>query len=607
MIAWDPRRVRQMLGRLALLALTWGATASAKSLTPGEVEGASGPRLNPFECQGRYEAATGNRTMAQVRVELQKKFDQLAETEPASVSAMKYCVIARLKQRLGDSDAGEWFEKAIATDPAEPGYELFFGLYWSMARGARAPVLELAETHLYRALDKLEELRQAGLYRDYHQTVEDWTKKRLLVLYQQDGQPLLPWKAYEQTGAGRLAPGAFASAQLRLSQDTRDFFYNSEMRTFTGEKLFAQSDVRADRPLTDRETWDLARAPLRGQLDTRLRLRHNFIGAVDLLYSAYQSRSGQIESFYMPTTNFVDVNVAHLGAGYERVIPLYPLFDLRLAGNYKRIERSGATEFLPERREQFDSFELKPSFSRFVGSDKITLDLTYVNMNITDLPGGVPEQALREKIIRGGKLEYALYSPLTMPAFPFGSGEPYRAATRGWAFYVGALQDDETYGVRRVVRRDLYAGTRFDSPARWALQLQGTYYQSRTIFVDPNQAAPQERTDTTQNFASARGTAIYQYRLLDPDRTPGIGDSALGFAPDMLNLVIPVHWEAAVEGPTDYENVRGGAELWFKFFQQGIGGTAFLLTVGYDAQYSYNLGKTMHLFNAGLRMGWGDL
>lgn len=596
---------------LALLTLALSLVTSsswASSEAQGEAVTAGGPRLSPFECYGRYESATGNRTMSQIRVELEKKLDQLAEEgEPATVRAMKSCVIARLKQRLGDTDAGEWFEKSIELDPNEPGYELFFGMYWSGARGARAPVLEEAETHFYRALDKLEALEKSGKAAEYHAVVREWTEKRLLVLYQQDGQPLLPWKAYEYDGSGRSAIGAFASVRALISKDTRDFFYNSESRTFTGERLFAESDVRAARALTPREIWDLARAPLRTQLDGRLRLRHNFVGALDLLYSRQTAEAAQIESFYNPTSNFVDVGVQQLGAGYERVFPLYPLFDFRLAGSYRRVERRGVMEFLPNRTETFDMVEVKPSFSRFIGSDKLTLDLVYVRMDISDLPGGVPEQAMRDKIIRGGKLEYALYSPVTFPAFPFGSAEPFRSATRGWSFYVGAVQDDETYGLRRVTRRDLYAGTRFDGPDRWAAQLQGTYYQSRTTVIDPNEAEPVERTDTRQNFSSAKASLILQARGIDEQALPGIAPSAAGFSPDMLNFVVPLHFEAATEGPNDYDNFRGGAEVWFKVFQKGIGGTAFLLTAGYDAQYFYNIDKLMHLVSGGVRMGWGDL
>ena len=48
-----------------------------------------GPEINPYECLGRYEAATGNRSMAQVRAELEKRLHPLFEgDEPHTVKAM---------------------------------------------------------------------------------------------------------------------------------------------------------------------------------------------------------------------------------------------------------------------------------------------------------------------------------------------------------------------------------------------------------------------------------------------------------------------------------------------------------------------------------------
>jgi hypothetical protein len=480
-------------------------------------------------------------------------------------------------------------------------------MYWSMARGARGPVLEAAETHLYRALEKLEALEARGARRDYHDVILDWTHKRLVVLYQQDGQSLLPWKAYRQSSSGRTAPGLFGSLQARMSRDTRDFFYNSEARTFTGEQLFAESDVRAQRELTSRELWDLARAPLRTQLDARLRFRHNAVGALDVTYEDHHAQAAQIESFYAPTERLADVRVEQLGAGYERVVPLGSLFDVRLAGSYRLIERRGVVEFLPDRNERFGMFKLNPGVSRFFGSDKLTADLVYVKMDITDLPGGVPEQALREKIIRGAKLEYTFYSPLTVPAFPFGTAEPYRAATRGLSLYAGGVQDDETYGLRRVTRHDIYGGSRYDGPGSWAAQAQVTYYRSRTTFVDPNAVIPRETTDVSQGFSSVKSTLLFTHRIVDEETLPGVTPTQLGFGADMMNVVFPIHWEVATTGPKHFENVRGGLEVWLKIFQYGAGGTPLLFTAGYDAQYFYNLGKTMHLMSGAIRLGWGDL
>jgi hypothetical protein len=99
---------------------------------------------------------------------------------------------------------------------------------------------------------------------------------------------------------------------------------------------------------------------------------------------------------------------------------------------------------------------------------------------------------------------------------------------------------------------------------------------------------------------------------------PHVQSSSLGFAPDMLNLVIPLSWDVSLDGPAnynpddtedhgnDYANVRGGVELWYKMYGTGLFGSAFLFTVGYEMQYFYNIVKTMHMAHANVRLGWGD-
>src|SRR6185295_820740 len=134
----------------------------------------------------------------------------------------------------------------------------------------------------------------------------------------------------------------------------------------------------------------------------------------------------------------------------------------------------------------------------------------------------------------------------------------------------------------------------------------------------PNQPGHKEYTDDSQSFKSLRTTLIIQRRLINPDTMPGVQDSFAGIAPDMLNLVLPISWDKSIQSPKnfdpldkedhgdDYENVRGGAELWFKVYLLGIGGTALLLTGGYEAQYFYNLDKFVHNAHANIRLGWGD-
>jgi hypothetical protein len=109
------------------------------------------------------------------------------------------------------------------------------------------------------------------------------------------------------------------------------------------------------------------------------------------------------------------------------------------------------------------------------------------------------------------------------------------------------------------------------------------------------------------HYGSARLSLIPQVRLVDQEAIPGVPPSFLGFGLDMMNLVFPLHVDRGISGRRDFENVRAGTELWMKLFGTGIGGAAVLVTLGYDFQYFHQIGKSMHLGQAALRLGWGRL
>jgi hypothetical protein len=625
-------------------------------LTSSSKAAERGPEINPYECLGRYEAATGNRNMTQVRTELEKRLNPLFEgPEPQTVKAMKACVVAMLKSRLGDSDAGEYYAMAVESDPEEPGYELWYGRYYSGFRGARGVIVESAEDHFYAALKKLDAKRAAGKYRDYHRVVEEWTRKQLIYSYQEDGVHLLPWaKAYPQHGdAGHTLPSVALSAQFHLSKDTRDFFRNNEMRLFTGEMMFAASSYRGFN-IDKGQMYELARAPLRYRGEARARVRQNWFGAFDFSAAYERTKRGQVLTYYLvpghtdPSSpaameearrhaigrgSFSDTNLRELGAGYERVFPLLPLMDFKLKGGLKYIDRQGVIEFLEYEHEKFLAYEARPSFSRFMGPDKLTLDLVWVYMDITEVPFGPQSESARDKYIRAANLEYAIYRPFTLPEVRSGALGVYRSPTRGWYWNVGGAEDADVYGTRTVQRRDLYLGTRFEGAGSWDVQLQGTYSTSDIRALDLRTGDVLPVSGAPLKSSSFRSSGYLQYRLINPDAVPGINGSLI--APDMVHLLMPVSWDKGLSGscenilinpvtglpqagglPWDttytsaaechktYENVRVGAELWTKFFGTGFGGPAILSTVGYDYQYFYQLKKAVHNVHMSVRMGW---
>lgn len=604
-----------------------------------------GPEINPFECYGRYQYATENRTIAEMRHELKQRLDWLDEAgQPDTVYAIKLCVIARLKSRIGDTDAWSWYERSLQADPVEPGLELWAGQYWSGFRGVRRQVVESAEVHYYAALRKLEAIRKAGRWKDYHTIIEDWVRRELTILYQMDGQPLLPFKAYKQNSNGLWAPGVSIGSQFRFAKDTRDFFFNNEYRQFTGEMQFANSDIRQGGTdfgqLDARQRWDLVRAPLRMQVENKLRLRENPLGTFDFLHAYLRQWNSQVYNFYNPTNacrvvdnkaepcspgqpSFSDIQVQQIGFGYERVFPLYPLFDLRLAGTVQRVWRDGIVEFhpwnyyipnpdgtyyTPNRRETFNLYEVKPSISRFLGADKLVINGVWAMLdNPQGTPDAPPLEQMRRKVIRAVNFEYGLYQPIVLPTLEYGRLSTYRTPTRGLYFFGGLMEDGELWGTHQVTARDYYGGLRFEGPHWIDWTFQETYETTNTTYGESDGFGNIVYSSPGQSFSSLRTTFVLQYRVRSADTFPGMPPSHGGFGSDMLHLVFPVFWDKQVTGPSDFENVRAGAQIWTKLIGEGIGGTTFLITAGVDYQYFYRIEKGLVMGQLAIRMGWGDL
>jgi hypothetical protein len=622
------------LGAATLLALSLPARAGDDD--DGPAPPSPGPELNPYECYGRYQYATENRTIAEMRHELNQRLGWLDEPgQPNTVLAIKLCVIGKLKARVGDADAWSYFLRSLEADPVEPGLELWAAQYWTMHRGVRRQVTELGERHYYAALKKLERLRKAGRLHDYHAIVEDWVRHDLTILYQMDGQPLLPWKAYPQHSSGLYAPGVSIGSMLRIAKDSRDFFFNNEYRQFTAEAAFANSELRAGLAappygpgLSARQKWDLPRAPFRLQVENKVRIRQNFIGTFDLLHTYLKQYKAQVYNFYNPNNMcpaneicppyppFSDIQVQQFGIGYERVIPLYPLFDLRIAGTVQRAYRDGIVEFHPynvnlpgvtNQRETVNLYEFKPSISRFLGADKLVINGVVAFLDISPMLEAPPNEQYRAKLIRALNFEYGFYQPMVLPTFDFGTLSTYRTPTRGLYFLGGVFEDAERWGSHELLARDAYGGIRFEGPHWTDFTLQGTYEKTLAQFGFTDGRGSGVATLRGMDFSSFRTTFVLQRRVRSADTFPGMPPSHGGFGSDMLHLVFPVFWDKQLTGGKDYENVRAGLQMWTKLIGEGIGGTTFLVTAGIDYQYFYRIEKGLLMGQVAIRMGWGDL
>jgi hypothetical protein len=595
MIAARPIAVSMPMSAAAALAVLAMAPAAIAQEPPA--------RANPFACLGEGESLIRGNSTAEIEAEVRKRVDNPPPPEDGPLEAARHhCVTAELMRRVGDPRAAAYYEKAIATTPGEPGMELWYGYYLRNVRGPRAPLTEQAEQHHFQALEKMERVRARGQAQEWDDVTESWVRRGLMNLYQEDGLPLLRSKAFpyaRPSDGGSL--GASLTAMVRASQDTNEVGVIDDTRRFAAEAAFAGSPQRLNRPLDQAELRGIIRTPFRYSIYNRLRLRVPYLGALDASYDHFRAPDSQIGAYTEPNS-FTNVAVDSFGVGWKRALDLYPVFDLLLDLGYRRVQRTGVVEWYPTLTETINLFEARPAVSRFLGPDKLTVGMNYVFMDIPTVPSGPLADRVRARAIRAFYADYAIYRQLLLP--DPGTWELRRTPTRGLHLYGGYAMDDEAFGVRVVYRRDTYGGVSLRGVGAFDVTVQGTLLASDTTEDRRGPGNTVVRVlDESQSIRQVRPTLILLYRLVDEEAIPDVPRTPLAG----LNLVVPVRADFAMRGPDDFDNVRGGAELWSKLISTGLRGTNFLLTVGYEAQWYHRLSKVVHMGNLQLRMGWGTL
>ena len=450
-------------------------------------------------------------------------------------------------------------------------------------------MLEPAEKHYYAALKKLAALKQRGVKRDQDETLEDWLQRDMEELYQQDGLPLLRYKAYPYAENGLWAPGISAVGRFQLSTDTSDFWHSNEARGFSMEAQFAQSSQRLGRPLTRAELYGIIISPLRVDASAKLRVRFNWLGAIDLGYDYFFSPQSQITSFFQPNV-FNDVRADTFSVAYSRTFDLYPAFDVNVNLAYQWVVRTGFVEFLPQLGEHFPAFVGTATASRNVGPDKISLTGTYAYFDIPDYTTGLIDERKRAEAIRALTLDYAIYRSFVLP------GADRRSYTRGWHGYAGLAYDDAIWGTRAVEKRDIFAGTSLLGIGRGQtdVTLQGTVASAETTDSRTGLDAEQSYTDVRTNLTVVQ-------RIVD-DQAPGVVPRAGIFHPANLSLALPAQADVHTQGLDAYDNFRVGLDLWYRDANPVLS-SEFLVTAGYAYQYFYGLKRQVNDVHVDVRLG----
>ncbi len=547
-----------------------------------------------FLCLGESESILRGSSLDEIARERDLRLRALEAGEvPASLQAHTHCVVAELMRRLGDARAADEHEQAILLNPEDPAYELWYGRYFQWSRGASSPLTENAEGHYYAALDKLQGHHGLTQNGSTDATTRQWSERNLALLYQEDGVPLLPWqwKAYPYGRNAKWAPELTLSLLGSIARDTNDFWEASDSRRFTLELQNAVERREAGGPVVSQaEARGIARAPLRWDTQARLRLRERAFGILDATYRRARLIDSQITDFSKPN-QFNDVNVEEVDLHARRTFDLYPAFDLMLDAGYSLQKRTGVVEAFPDVTEDVKIAQLNASASRFIGPDKLTVGGTYVHFDIPDSPGGGPANA-RERVIRAAFVDYAIYRPLLIPQLQKGTFLSERKTTRGWHWFAAAILDDEQFG-RSVLHKKTYSGgTAFKGWEDYNFALTGMYMSAG--LTDNGEPDPYQQN------SQWRSSLAVQRRLIDEEANPSLPKGPLA----AMSLAIPIRHDFALTGLKEYENVRVGVELWTKFFSDRARGTSFLVNVGVDYQYFYNIEKSLVSARIEARMGW---
>jgi len=515
-------------------------------------------------------------------------------------TAYGLCLTAELMKHAGDPRADQYYHRAIDQDPLEPAYELFYADYLRNYRGPQRPLFPEAERHYLLALRKFVARRNQLATQEYErmQDEQEELRKRIergmIALYQRDGISLLPPRLSDpETSAASI----FFSSINRYAESLTDFDEVDDVRNFTSEAAFAQSQSRLNRPLSEPELREIIRKKPQWETFDRVRFHYGNAPVIDVTYRHRELQDGQITSFNNPG-EFNNVRLDEYSIMAAQTIQ-GEAWDRFLGAAYRRIERQGIIEFQPKATESINQFEANVGISRYVGQDKLNIEGVCVYQDINQ---NLPNASFRDRFIYGGTVSYQIYRKLPFLKLP----GTERFETRGVSLYVGAVQDLERYDTTEVVKNDAFSGVNIKGLDRFDVTLQSSLFTS-SVEGDKTQDNAQYRTDVT-----------LLYRLQDEERTPGIPERSLfGLRPAFLHLVVPAKHDIAIQGSPSYENYRVGVGLDAKFIVRGFHretsgspplpayrGLTVLVSARYDHQWFHRLRKEVDLFYLSAGLGF---
>ncbi len=513
--------------------------------------------------------------------------------------------LARRLRDAGDLRAQTYYERAIRLGPDDPEHEIGYGDYLRIYRGPQQPLFPEAEAHYYAAIRKV-----AARSDVRHDELLAQIQRRLAALYEQDGVPLVSWGVVPGLRDQQEdRPLLFFSTQNRYARALDGFDQVDDVRDLTTEEKFAASRERLDRPLRRGEQRDLVHGRYQGETFNRLRLRYRALPAIDLFVDDVHADDAQVTNFN-DVSHFNDVDVHRYGVGLERSFDLHPFLDLGVRAEYEHGAQRGLVEFQPSAKEVFDAVRLLAKASRFWGPDKINLELLYYYADITQR---VTEPIDRHLAILAATLRYQQFTPATFKRkFDLRTNE----------LFAGVAHETEQFGDVDVHRNDVFVGAAIRGLG-WPkgrqsadgaghagpldVEVQPTLFSGDQKGLDDHGL----RVNRLSN-SQYRTSVTVLYRVVDNENAStlgnmdGLGPAHLAF----LEVVTPFAHDVAIDGPSDFESVRFGANLVAKFIvassaeRSSFFGATTLAEAGYRYQYYYRIGESQHLFNLALKIGF---
>lgn len=358
------------------------------------------------------------------------------------------------------------------------------------------------------------------------------------------------------------------SSDNRFQESTTDFDENDDIRNFTSEALFSESELRLNRELTKDELKQIIRTKPQFETFNTLSLNFNTSFGIDISYKYRNIDNAQITNFFSPN-QFNDVNLNEYGFAL-RTSTSSSEYDAYIRGTYKHTKREGVIEFFPDSKESIDHYEVNAAISKHFNSSTLTIYPTYV---FQDIRQNIPSPYERNRHIVAipftyGKRDSINLQELVRPISAIENIFERQFDMRKTDLFGGIIYDNEKYGNTNVTKFDYFIGTSIPVGVL-------------DVVIQPNIFTSKAEGDKSQDNSQYR-TNISTYYQINNN----------------LLFIIPFRNDVAIGGPNDFENWKIGLELRYSDISNKKSHINFFTSLRYDYQSFFHLNKKLNLYAA---------